>query len=173
MLLSIHEKQKIMGIHPEQKIQVKLEIDTGPPLLHLPPESKLVKNPIPFYVSTYAIVDLFAGKMHATLCRGWQKRVKGRDWYDVIWYIQSGIPVNLTHLRERMRQTKHLQQGENFGEKELLERLHAKIDDIDWQLAKQDVAIFIPDKSRLAIWSASFFHDLMAYLRVVDIAKSV
>lgn len=93
MLLSIHEKGKIKGIHPEQKIQIKLEIDTDPPLLLLPLESKLVKNPIPFYVSTYAINDLFAGKMHAALCRNWQKRIKGRDWYDVIWYIQKKRPA--------------------------------------------------------------------------------
>lgn len=172
MLLSIQEtKTKIGGVHPEQKIQIKLEIDTDPPLLHLPPESKLVKNPVPFYVSTYAIVDLFAGKIHAALCRNWKKRVKGRDWYDVIWYIQSGIPVNLTHLRERMRQTKHLGPEEKFDEKELIEKLHEKIDDIDWESAKSDVAVFIPDKQRLALWSASFFHDLVGHLRVVDNPK--
>ena len=168
MLMSIHEKNIIKGIHPEQKIQIKIEIDTDPPLLHLPLESKLVKNPIPFYVSTYAIVDLFAGKMHAALCRNWKNRIKGRDWYDVIWYIQKGISVHLPHLRERMRQTKHLQPEEKFGQNELLERLHAKINEIDWELAKSDVAMFIHEKQRLAIWSPAFFHDLMEHLRVDD-----
>lgn len=168
MLLSFHEKIKIRGVHPEQKIQIKLEIDTDPPLEHLPLESKLVKNPIPFYVSTYSMADLFAGKMHAALCRNWKKRIKGRDWYDVIWYIQNGIPVNLVHLRQRMRQTKHLQLEEKFGKNELLERIHTKIDEIDWELAKSDVAVFIPDKQRLAIWKASFFHDLIGHLKVMN-----
>lgn len=171
ILLSIHEKNKIKGVHPEQKIQIKLEIDTNPPLGYLSLESKLVKNPVPFYISTYALVDLFAGKMHAALCRNWKKRIKGRDWYDVIWYIQSGIPVNLAHLRERMKQTKHLQPGDKFEESELLEKIHAKIDEIDWELAKSDIAMFIPDKQRLAIWSSSFFHDLIGHLRVVDDIK--
>lgn len=173
LLLSIHGKTKISGIHPEQKIQIKLEIDTDPPLAHLPLESKLVMNPVPFYVVTYASVDLFAGKMHAALCRNWQKRVKGRDWYDLIWYIQSHIPVNLPHLRERMRQTQHLQSEERLGEKELLERLHKRIDEIDWESAKADVAMFIADKSRLDIWSSGFFHDIIAHLRVVDEPKSI
>lgn len=168
LLLSIHEKSKVKGIHPEQKIQIKLEIDTDPPQNHLPLESKLVKNPIPFYLSTYAIIDLFAGKMHAALCRGWQKRVKGRDWYDLIWYIQSGIAVNLSHLRTRMLQTNHLRPEEKFGEKELLERLHQRIDDIDWELAKSDVFAFIADKGRLDIWSSRFFHDMISHLRIVD-----
>lgn len=167
LLLSIHEKTKLKGIHPEQKIQIKLEIDTDPPLAHLPLESKLVKNPVPFYVATYAISDLFAGKMHAVLCRNWQKRIKGRDWYDLIWYIQSEIPVNLTHLQERMRQTNHLQAGEKFGKRELLERLHKRIDEINWESAKSDVGFFIADKRRLDIWSSQFFHDIIAHLRVI------
>ena len=171
MLLSIYEITKIKGVHPEQKIQIKIEIDTDPPLLHLPLENKLVSNPVPFYVSTYAIVDLFAGKMHAALCRNWKNRIKGRDWYDVIWYIRKGIPVNLIHLRERMRQTNHLQPEEKFGEKELLERVYAKIDEIDWELAKLDIAQFIPDKQSLAIWSAPFFHDIIGHLKVMDDIK--
>jgi hypothetical protein len=168
LLLSIQERTKIKGIHPEQKIQIKLEIDTDPPLMHLPLESKLVKNPLPFYVGTYAIVDLFAGKMHAVLCRNWKNRIKGRDWYDLIWYIQNGTPMNISHLRERMRQTKHLQVDEIFDKKELIDRLHKKIDEINWELAKSDVLVFIPDKRRLDIWSNQFFHDLIAHLRVVD-----
>lgn len=171
LLLSIHEKAKVKGINPEQKIQIKLEIDTDPPLSHLPLESKLVMNPLPFYVGTFAIVDLFAGKMHAVLCRNWQKRIKGRDWYDLIWYIQKGVPVNLAHLRERMRQTKHLQYDEKFGEPELLERLHKRIDELDWELAKSDVSVFIADKSRLAPWSSQFFHDIISHLRCVDDPK--
>lgn len=168
MLLSIHGKTKIKGVHPEQKIQIKLEIDTDPPCTSLPLESKLVRNPIPFYVATYAINDLFAGKMHAAVCRNWKTRVKGRDWYDVIWYIQGGVPLHLAHLKERMIQTKHLHPEEQFGKAQLLEKIHAKIDAIDWELAKSDIAVFIPDKTSLKVWSAGFFHDLMGHLRVMD-----
>jgi hypothetical protein len=67
-----------------------------------------------------------------------------------------------------MRQTKHLGPEESFGEKELLERLHAKIDEINWDSAKSDVAVFIADKRGLEIWSRQFFHDIIAHLRVVD-----
>jgi len=168
LLLSIQERTKVRGIHPEQKIQIKLEIDTDPPLLHLPPENKLVMNPLPFYVSTYTMGDLFAGKMHAVLCRNWQTRIKGRDWYDLIWYTQKGTALNLTHLKERMRQTTHLSPVENFTGKNLLERLHARIDVIDWKAAQADVAVFLADKSQLAIWSKEFFHDIVNYIKVIE-----
>lgn len=165
LMLSIHEKKSMKGIHPDQKIQIKLEIDTEPPTGHLPLDSKLVKNPIPFYVATYNLADLFAGKMHAALFRAWQKRIKGRDWYDVIWYIQKEVPLNLSYLRDRMLQLNNLQQDEPLEKKEFLEILHKKIDSIDWELAKADVAPFIADKSRLQIWSSQFFHDLMDHIK--------
>jgi hypothetical protein len=168
LLLSIRERTKIRGIHPEQKLQIKLEIDTTPPLNHMPFESKLVKKPIPFYVATYAPADLFAGKMHAALCRNWQKRIKGRDWYDLIWYIQNDIPVNLSHLKARMQQTNHLQTTDILDKTKLLEKLHAKIDEIDWDLAKSDIENFIPNKQTLDIWSDQFFHDILEYLNVIE-----
>lgn len=167
LLLSIHDKQKIEGIHREQKIQIKLEIDTDPPLSHLTLENKLVNNPIPFYVRTYTLPDLFAGKMHAVLCRQWHKKVKGRDWYDLIWYIRKKIPVNLLHLAERMRQTKHLQSEEKLDKKSLLKKLHERINDINWESAKTDVAPFIADQRQLEIWSSAFFQDLREHLEVL------
>jgi len=168
LLLSIDEKSTTRGVHPEQKIQIKLEIDTDPPVYDMLIESKLVKNPIPFYITTFRIVDLCAGKMHAVLCRSWRNRVKGRDWYDLIWYIQNGIPVNLAYLRAKMLQTKHLAAEEALGEDELRQKLGKRIDQVDWKLAKADVAPFIQDKRRLDLWSSEFFHDLIKHLRFMD-----
>jgi predicted nucleotidyltransferase component of viral defense system len=168
LLLSIDETSQAKGIHPEQKIQIKLEIDTDPPIYDMSIESKLIKNPIPFYVTTFRKIDLCAGKMHAVLCRAWRNRVKGRDWYDLIWYIQNGIPVNLAYLRAKMRQTRNLLADEKFTEKELHQKLEKRIGHIDWELAKADVKPFIPDKQKLDIWSRQFFLDLITHLRVVD-----
>lgn len=66
-----------------------------------------------------------------------------------------------------MQQTKNLQLNEPFEKKEFLDRLHKKIEDIDWELAKADVSVFIADKSRLDIWTKRFFHDLMDQLTFV------
>lgn len=168
LLLSIDEKSKTKGVHPEQKIQVKLEIDTDPPPIALKLESKLVSNPVPFYVVTFGLSDLFAGKMHAVLCRAWQKRVKGRDWYDLVWYIQKATPLNLEHVRARMVQTKHLQPNEVFGKKELLEYFKKRTEQIDWESAKSDVALFISDRKKTDLWSPQFFQDLIQHLRILS-----
>ncbi len=167
LLLSIEGKNKMKGIHPDQKLQVKLEIDIDPPSV-IATESKLVQNPVPFYVTTFPIASLFAGKMHAVLCRAWKHRVKGRDWYDLIWYIQNKIPVNLRYLRDKMCQTGHLDPKEKLDEAKLHQLLKARIDQIDWELAKKDVSAFIADKRRLDLWSKGFFHDLVLLLKTIQ-----
>lgn len=77
-----HEK---IGIRPE--IRIKLEVDTNPPL-GFATEEKLLLRPISFYTKCFSGADLFAGKMHALLFGKWKGRVKGRDWFDMEWYIK-------------------------------------------------------------------------------------
>ena len=60
-------------------------------------------KPIPFWVNAYSLPDLFAGKVCAVLTRNWKKRVKGRDWYDLIWFIQNSTPIHRQHLEARLR----------------------------------------------------------------------
>ncbi|MCP9911749.1 nucleotidyl transferase AbiEii/AbiGii toxin family protein [Cyanobium sp. BA20m-p-22] len=89
---------------------MKLEVDTHPPLVFYT-EGQLLLLPYSFYVKCFALPDLFAGKMHAVLFRQWQQRVKGRDWFDLEWYVRCGIPLHLNHLAERARQSGHWPSG--------------------------------------------------------------
>jgi hypothetical protein len=110
--------------------------------------------------------DLFAGKMHAALYRAWKGRVKGRDWYDVIWYIRKKVPLSLRYLEACMRQANNLDPQESMSREKLLQLLYEKIHTLDWESAKADVRSFIADPSQLDIWSSSFFSDLLEKLIV-------
>ena len=46
--------------------------------------------------------DLFAGKLHAILMRSWGNRIKGRDYYEFVWYLARGVPGPLKHLQSRL-----------------------------------------------------------------------
>jgi len=165
LLLTIAEEGKAPeGVYSEEKIRIKLEIDTNPPP-GFNVETKLVLHPTPFYVLTYCPSDLFAGKMHAMLCRSWKSRVKGRDWHDFIWFVQKGIPVHLSHLAQRMRQSNHLAADEKLDEEKLLTLLKEKIGHIDWEHAKADVKAFLHDPKVLDLWSPSFFLDVLPHLK--------
>ncbi len=160
--LNIGEQKK--G-HRDEKIQIKIEVDTDPPL-SFRLENRLVLNPVSFNVMTLHPSDLFAGKMHAILYRGWKGRVKGRDWFDLIWYMQKGIPLALSHLETIMKQAGHLEKKEKLSKNRLLEFLRAKIKEIDWENAKSDVEPFVADTGQLKIWSSQYFLQAIEHLKV-------
>lgn len=147
------------NIHHMQVIKIKMEIDTNPPL-GFSTEAKRLLLPIPFSVLTYSEQDLFAGKIHALLCRKWQNRVKGRDWYDYYWYISRNISVNLGHLQQRLIQTHHWQERDTLTLNKLVKMIENRINEIDFEAAKKDVVEFLKDKSSLDLWSAAFFIEL-------------
>lgn len=165
LYIAIGNEQKSKTVNHNEKVQIKLEVDTDPPP-HYRVQNQLVLNPVSFYVLTLHKSDLFAGKTHAALYRAWKGRVKGRDWYDVIWYITSKVPLSLTYLSSCMRQAGNLGQDETLNKPRLLELLHERIDAIDWKSAKADVHAFISDPTRLQIWSKDYFHDLVGQLTV-------
>ena len=136
-------------------IKIKLEIDTNPPL-QFGTENKLLTRPFSFYVNCFTIPDLFAGKMHALLFRKWTIRVKGRDWYDMEWYIKKGVKLNLTHFCQRAIESGDWSQ-ESMTKNQLHDLLETKINSIDIDRVKQDVIRFIANPQDLAIWSREYF----------------
>ena len=131
----------IKSLHRMQQIKIKMEVDIDPPG-KFTTEAKQLSQPISFSVKTLTQPDLFAGKIHAILCRPWKQRVKGRDWYDFVWYIGRGVPVNLIHLRERLIQSKAWSADQALTHQDMVTLLHKKIQAIDFSQARRDVVPF-------------------------------
>lgn len=140
-------------------LKIKLEVDTDPPLgFHT--EEQLLLQPYSFYVKCFSLPDLFAGKLHAVLFRQWQQRVKGRDWFDLEWYVRQGIPLHLEHLAERARQSGHWPHDHPFTAATLQTLLAERITSLDIASARMDIERFIADPEPLAIWSTEYFEQL-------------
>lgn len=137
-------------------IKIRVEIDIDPPG-HFQTEAQTLLAPIPFYVRTFTLPCLFAGKLHAILCRSWKNRVKGRDWYDLVWYVGRGVPVSLRHLAERLVHSDDLDDAESFDRDELQRRLQAAVESLDVESARQDVRPFLTDPAATDLWSRDFF----------------
>lgn len=166
-LLLIEVKPSFRANIPQgQSLKIKLEVDINPPSGFLT-EAKVLLNPIPFSVLTYQPADLFAGKMHAILCRSWANRVKGRDWYDLVWYISQNIPLHLNHLRERLLQTNSINAELSLDKKTLLKFLDKKIRSLDIEAAKKDILPFIKDPAAVKLWSHDFFYHLIQRIEVI------
>lgn len=147
-------------------IKIKLEIDIDPPL-GFATEVRYLTQPVPFSVRTYIPEDLFAGKMHALLCRPYKVRVKGRDWYDFIWYVAKGFQLHLAHLEARMRQSGHYLSEKPFTKKTFTDVLEKKILGLNIHAAKEDIRRFIQDPRELDGWCVDFFMSLLPQIRMV------
>lgn len=144
-------------------LKIKLEVDRQPPL-RFETEEKLLLKPYSFYVKCFTKSNLFAGKMHALLFRKWQNRVKGRDWYDLEWYIRKGVPLNLDHFLARAQDTGNWTNS-TIEKEELLDLLKKRIDSVSMEAVKEDIVKFIPDNKKLDIWSKKYFLELIEQLK--------
>lgn len=156
-----------IGVDTKANIKIKIEVDTAPPL-NFKTEEKLLLRPFSFYVKCFTLPDLFAGKMHALLFRKWGTNVKGRDWYDMEWYIKKGIKIDLSHFLTRAKESGDWKE-ETISEIEFRELLSKKIDTVNMDYVKKDVIRFVKDPAQLDIWSPIYFHDLVANLKIEKI----
>jgi predicted nucleotidyltransferase component of viral defense system len=153
-----------IGLNQVAGIKVKLEVDIDPPL-GFKTEEKLLLRPFSLYVKCFSLGDLFAGKMHALLFRKWKNNVKGRDWYDLEWYIKKGIPLNLDHFLIRARASRDWEK-KTITVNEFEQVLNNRIDTVNMTRVKNDIIRFIPNPEAIDIWSSQYFHDLAKQLKI-------
>ena len=143
-------------IQKNESLKIKLEVDIEPPAL----ASYEFKNrllPTPYKVRLYDKGSLFAGKLHAILARGWKNRIKGRDFYDYLYYIGTKTFPNLKHLRERLIESKKWKKEEPLTMKDLKQLLLERFEGVDFENAKNDVLGFVRNPRELDLWSKDFF----------------
>ena len=157
-IVSIYGLQDI-NINPSEIIKIKFEVDTNPPAF-ASFENKYRLLPSPYQVKLYDMPSLFAGKIHAVICRTWKNRVKGRDLYDYIFYLSHRSKINLPHLKARLVDSGVLKNDDTFTIETLRTMLNERFEAIDYESAKQDVLPFITDANKLDLWSKEFFIDI-------------
>jgi hypothetical protein len=144
------------GIHSGKKLKIKFEVDINPPL-KFQTEAKTLLLPKTFNIITMTLPNLYAGKMHAVLCRKWVSRVKGRDWFDFEWYVKRNTSLNLEHLQERMYESGDLDKNIKLDEELFKEFMYKRIDALDIDAAIKEVSPFIKEKSGFEFWSKDYF----------------
>lgn len=154
---------KETGVRSNKTVKIKIEVDRQPPL-NFRTEEKLLLRPFSFYVKCYTKSSLFSGKMHALLFRKWKNRVKGRDWYDLEWYVKKGIPLDVNHFLTRAKDTNDWQE-DNISTKQILDLLDMKIKSVSFSSIKEDVVRFIKNDDLLSIWSPEYFKNLIEKIK--------
>jgi len=164
MLILFADEQLARTIGSGELIKVKFEVDTNPPD-YAAFEIKYRLLPIPYEITLYDMPSLFAGKIHAVICRAWKNRVKGRDLYDYVFYLSRGTAVNLKHLSARLAQSGFIPEGKQITIEDVKEMLRTRFTNIDFAQAKQDVLPFIKNSGALDVWNADFFCEITGSLK--------
>ena len=147
----------------KQSITIKLEIDCNPPQGSIP-ETHVLDYPYPLPIISQDLPSLFSGKCHALLCR---KHIKGRDWFDFIWYIQHNTAPNFNFLKHALEQYGPYQgQHIEISTEWLKNELSKKIKSLDWQMVADDVKKFLPSDylHTLDSWNKDLFLSLLKKL---------
>ena len=157
MLSFFPKNEDINKIVSNQKIKIKFEVDMDNPNGGVT-EFKYRMLPTPYEVQVFDEATLFAGKIHAILCRDYRHNVKGRDYYDYLFYIGKESKFNLQYLENKLKNTGGvLNDNESLTIDKVKELLKNKFNSTDYESAKRDVSHFISDKERLNLWKKELF----------------
>ena len=137
------------GLSPlkDEKFLIKVEIDSHPPAGGIEAHT-MVSTPFMFYLLHYDLKSLFAGKVHALLCREY---TKGRDWYDLMWYLSKfkDIEPNYIMLNNAMAQTSKNPTLINQGNWKM--EIKRVLRTLDWVKVRNDVKRFLEDPAELEL----------------------
>ena len=144
---------------PLPSIKIKIEVDKEPPT-DLLTEQMLLLRPFSLYIRCLTKPHLFAGKVHALLFRDWGQRVKGRDWYDLEWFVQRNVHLSTEQVRLRSQKSGD---WENSGMSMDVIRvlLLAKAESLAMDRVIEDVVRFVKNPTKLEIWSPAYFKQLI------------
>ena len=164
-ILTFYEESNDTNIiNKDELISIKFEVDINPPM-GATFETKFSLLPSPYQVRLYDMPSLFAGKIHACLCRNWKSRVKGRDFYDYVFFLAMGAKVNLVNLKAKLVQSKFIAEDYDLTIENLKTLLNERFSNMDFAQAKEDVLPFVKDKSKLDLWSKEFFIEITKTLQ--------
>lgn len=147
-----------------KNLKIKLKVDINPPM-GATYEDKYKLLPSPHQIKLYDKESLFAGKIHAILCRGWNNRVKGRDLYDYIFFLASDTKVNIELLKNKLIESNYIIEKEKFDINELKKIIINKFEKIDYTKAVEDVKPFIKNIDNLNLWNKEFFIEITNKLK--------
>ena len=147
-----------------QKIKIKFEIDMDNPEGGIT-EYKYRMFPSPYEIQVFDEKTLFAGKIHAILCREYKNHVKGRDYYDYLFYIGKKVPFNMKYLENKLKNTGKIAMDEILSLDRVKEFLRDRFEKVNYSQAIEDVSNFIVQKESLNLWKKEFFLSTLDSLK--------
>ena len=133
-----------------QKIGIKLEFDLNPPL-GADFAVQVVSSPSLMAVGVHDLSSLMAGKLHAVLARSY---TKGRDWYDLLWYLGKKVEPNTVFLQNALDQQTSKWCSDAVDWRSAVRELTLQA---DWPAIHRDVGPFLESGSEIGMMREEIF----------------
>ena len=85
----------------------------------------------------------------------------------LLWFAAHHPELHLSHLEQRMRQTRHWEGPASLTAEDLRDLVSKRIDKVDIDQIRHEVEPFVKDAATLAIWSKEFFLDGAFRIKIV------
>lgn len=161
--LKINSKM-IATLHKDENIKVKLEIDCHP-AIGFKTENKWLDM---LEFAPIVVLDepsLFAGKLHAILCRNYKNTVKGRDYYDFLFYIKNKIKPNMNYLKNKLVESGKIKEDMDFNIDLLKVMLKQRFEITDFEQVKKDAMRFVFKNEDLSYYCKELFMQMVDKLQ--------
>jgi predicted nucleotidyltransferase component of viral defense system len=135
-----------------ENLHIKLEINLSDNIDYPIEVSPLSISKFTIFVKHYDLSTLMAGKMVACIDRSFFKgktkiNIKGRDYYDLIWYMQKEVSPNLDRIRAYKK---------DWTVKKVFEELDKKVERINSKDLLIDLEPFFLKQGYIKTWSENF-----------------
>jgi hypothetical protein len=153
---------------PGQKLKIKFELDVEP-ADHQVFETVAVQSPFSGKVLAHDLPTCMGQKIHAILCRGYSSEsgvfVKGRDFYDLEWYLKRKIKPNFENLSGCLnRMGPWAKQGLKVDQKWINHEIAKSLKSRNFENILADVHAFVDATEFKRIkthWNAEYFNRLL------------
>ena len=137
-----------------QRLSVKLEADRNPPA-GARFQTTALASPRLMAVRHHDLSSLMAGKINAVLSRTY---AKGRDWYDLLWYLARRVAPNLTLLNHGLAQSRsvHCSEARNWRA-----GVASRLSSLDWNSVVRDVLPFLEDPAELNAFTPDLVRSML------------
>ena len=154
-----------ISMNKERLLSVKIEVST----IYIPgfqTEMKLLPSPVFSNILCFDYASLFAGKIHALISRNWRERVKGRDYFDYMFYLSHDIAINLEYLKNKLSISLKTDTS-SFTLSDIKELLKERFKNVDFTLIKNDIIPFVRNKNDIDNLDKEMFIASLDLLRCI------
>lgn len=166
LLLKFHVGDELSSGHPSKQVHVKIDLNHFVAPKTVTERRPINQDQLSFVILTYNMSALMASKLAAIFLRGTRGigtavyEEKGRDIYDLLWYMNKKIVPDLDYLK-----SKNVEEAKDY--RTLFTKLAVKMNNVSDSNLKNDLApLFLDSRyitNWLTNWRDTFFRLRDAY----------